>query len=66
MARLVDVMKENQILNRRQLPLVIDENLTVSTHTPFLGMVKLCGFLKCLEIFFQDRTKALKVKANPF
>lgn len=66
MARLVDVMKENQILNRRQLPLVIDENLTVSTHTPFLGMDKLCGSLKCLEIFFQDRTKALKVKANPF
>lgn len=30
MAKLVDVMKENQILNRRQLPLVIDENLTVS------------------------------------
>lgn len=62
MARLVDVMKENQILNRRQLPLVIDENLTVSTHTPFLGMVKLCGFLKCLEFFFSGQNQGLEGK----
>lgn len=62
MARLVDVMKENQILNRRQLPLVIDENLTVSTHTPFLGMDKLCGSLKCLEIFFSGQNQGLEGK----
>lgn len=39
MARLVDVMKENQILNRRQLPLVIDENLTMVLDLNGLNLV---------------------------
>ncbi|KAI5719467.1 hypothetical protein M8J76_010732 [Diaphorina citri] len=39
MAKLVDVMKENQILNRRQLPLVIDENLTMVLDLSGLNLV---------------------------
>ncbi|KAL1451783.1 hypothetical protein WDU94_006129 [Cyamophila willieti] len=39
MARLVDVMKENQILNRRQLPLVIDENLTMVLDLSGLNLI---------------------------
>uniref|UniRef100_A0A8D8PUF6 Gametogenetin-binding protein 2 n=1 Tax=Cacopsylla melanoneura TaxID=428564 RepID=A0A8D8PUF6_9HEMI len=72
MARLVDVMKENQILIRRQLPLVIDENLTMVLDLSGLNLIcdnatsvrgrQLDEFMKKFTVLSRDElTQAFQV-----